>query len=71
MNEEKLLFSQASKEVEVHRMKEVIFANDLSVAVAVGEAHQPQIHVDGYQTDPKADISGSDEYDWRLSKGRC
>ena len=63
MNEEKLLFSQANKEVEVHRMKEVIFVNDLSVAVAVavGEAHQPQIHVDGYQTDPKTDISDSDE----------
>ena len=44
-------------------MKEVIFANYLSVAVAVavGEAHQPQIHVDGYQTDSKADISDSDE----------
>ena len=61
MNEEKLLFSQASKEVEVYRMTEVIFANNLSVAVAVGEAHQPQIHVDGYETDPKADISNSDE----------
>ena len=61
MNEEKLLFSQASKEVEVHRMKEVIFANYLSVAVAFVEAHQPQIHVDGYQKDPKADISDKDE----------
>ena len=61
MNEDKLLFSQASKEVEVHRMKEVIFANYLSVVGAVGEAHQPQIHEDGYQTDPKADISDSDE----------
>ena len=61
MNEEKLLFSQASKEVEVYRMTEVIFAHDLSVAVAVGEAPQPQIHVDGYETDPIADISDSDE----------
>ena len=61
MNEEKLLFSQANKEVEVYRMTEIIFGNDLSVAVAVGEAHPPQIHVDGYETDPKADISNSDE----------
>lgn len=61
MNEEKLLFSQASKGVEVYRMTEVIFANELSVAMVVGEAHQPQIHVDGYETDPKADISNSDE----------
>ena len=42
-------------------MKEVIFANYLSVAVAFVEAHQPQIHVDGYQKDPKADISDKDE----------
>ena len=46
------------------------FAHDFSVAVAVGEVHPPQIHVDGYETDPKADIFDSDEEDWRLSKGR-
>ena len=63
MNEEKLLFLQCSKEVEVHWMIEVKFANDFSVALAVGEAHPPQIHVDGYETDPKADIFDSDEED--------
>ena len=40
------------------------------MAVAVGEVHPPQIHVDGYEKDPKADIFDSDEEDWRLSKGR-
>ena len=69
MNEEKLLFSEASKEVEVHRTTEVTFANYFSVAVAVGEVHPPQIHVDGYETDPKADISDSGEEDRRPIKG--
>ena len=48
----------------------IVFAHDFSMAVAVGEVHPPQIHVDGYEKDPKADIFDSDEEDWRLSKGR-